>query len=160
VSRSIEGHPFLPRFFEFFCDCCGFTFGNVETVGDCILELAQRFYSSAGIEDWSEYSQDNVNFTFTTLRREIGPLALAAKLRRPLAAAASFDVALDEEHFCAEEVAEVVTTEEEGRAPAPVDDIEAAEIIANAHSVQPDISARIVTKPVPETTVIYRIWQI
>jgi hypothetical protein len=79
-------------------------------------------------------------------------LALAAKLRRPLAAAASFDVALEEEHFCAEEVAEVVITEEEVRAPAPVDDIEAAEIGANAHSVQPDIAARIVTKPVPETT--------
>jgi hypothetical protein len=47
--------------FAFFCDCCGFTFGNVETVDDCILELAQRFYSSAGIEECSEYSQDNVN---------------------------------------------------------------------------------------------------
>jgi hypothetical protein len=94
MSRAIEGHPFLPRFLAFFRDRCGFTFGDVETVEDCILELALSFYPNAGIEDWSEYSQDNVNLIFTKLRREIGHSALAAKLRRPLAAAASFDVPL------------------------------------------------------------------
>jgi hypothetical protein len=96
LTRAIEGHPFLPRFFAFFRDRCGFTFGDVETVEDCILETAQRFYSNIVIEDWSEYSQDNVNLILTKLRREIGPSALAAKLRKPLASAASFDVALEE----------------------------------------------------------------
>jgi hypothetical protein len=95
----------------------------------------------------------NVNLIFSKLRREIGPSALAAKLRKPLAAAASFDVA-QKRHFWAEQVAEVVATEEEVRAPAPADDIEAAEIEANAHSVQPDIATRIATKPFLETTVI------
>jgi hypothetical protein len=38
----------------------------------------------------------NVNLIFSKLRREIGPSALAAKLRKPLAVAASFDVALEE----------------------------------------------------------------
>jgi hypothetical protein len=108
VSRAIEGHQFLPRFLAFFRDRCGFTFGDVETVEDSILELAQRSYSNIGIEALSEYSQDNVNLIFTKLRREIGPSPLAAKLRRPLAAAVSFDVALEEEHFWAEQVAEVV----------------------------------------------------
>jgi hypothetical protein len=51
-------------------------------------------------------------------------------------------------------VAEVVATEEDIRAPAPADDIEAAEIEANVHSVQPDIATRIATKPVLETTFI------
>jgi hypothetical protein len=78
LTRAIEGHPFLPRFLAFFRDHCGFTFGEVMTVEDCILGLAQRFYSNIGIEDWSEYSQDNINLIFTKLRREIGPSALAA----------------------------------------------------------------------------------
>jgi hypothetical protein len=97
VSRAVEGHPFLPRFLAFLRDHCGFTFGDFETVEDCILELARRFYSNAGIEDWSKYSQVNVNLVFTKLRREIGTSALATKLSKQLAAAASFDVALEEE---------------------------------------------------------------
>jgi hypothetical protein len=100
VSRAIEGLPFLPRFLAFFRDHCGFTFGDVESVEDCILELALSFYPNAGIDDWSEISQDNLNLIFTKLRREIGPSALAAKLRKPLAAAASFDVVFEKEHFC------------------------------------------------------------
>jgi hypothetical protein len=32
VSRAIEAHPFLPRFFAFFRERCGFTFGNIDTV--------------------------------------------------------------------------------------------------------------------------------
>jgi hypothetical protein len=87
VSRAVEGHPFLPHFFEFFRDCCGFSFGNVETVEDCILELARSFYPNTGIEDWSEYSQDSVNLVLTKLRREIGASALAAKLNKPLGSA-------------------------------------------------------------------------
>jgi hypothetical protein len=154
LTRAIEGHPFLPRFFAFFRDRCGFNFFNVETVEDCILELARRFYSNAGISEWSEYSQDNVNLIFTKLRCEIGPSVLAAKLRKPLAAAASFDVVFEKEHFCAEQVAEVVAIEDGVRALAPADDIEAAEIEALAHSVQPDIAARIGTEPIPETMVI------
>jgi hypothetical protein len=87
VSRAVEGHPFLPRFFAFFRDCCGFSFGNVETVEDCILELARSFYPNTGIKDWSEYSEDSVNLVLTKLRREIGASALAAKLNKPLGSA-------------------------------------------------------------------------
>jgi hypothetical protein len=54
VSHAIEGHPFLPRFLAFFRDHCGFTLGDIETVEDCILELARRLYLKAGIEDWSD----------------------------------------------------------------------------------------------------------
>jgi hypothetical protein len=43
LTRAIEEHSFLPRFFAFFRDCCGLTFFNVETVEDCIL--GRRFYS-------------------------------------------------------------------------------------------------------------------
>jgi hypothetical protein len=154
LTRAIEGHPFLPRFLAVFRDHCGFTFGEVETVEDCILGLAQMFYLNIGIKDWSEYSQDCVNLIFTKLRREIGPSALAAKLRNRLAAAASFAVVFEKEHFCAEQVAEVVAIEEEVRAQAPADDIEAAEIEAHAHSVQPDIATRIGTEPISETLVI------
>jgi hypothetical protein len=60
----------------------------------------------------------------------------------------------ENEPFCAEQVAEVIATEEEVRAPSPADDIEAAEIEAHAHSVQPDIAARFGTEPIPETMVI------
>jgi hypothetical protein len=102
LTRAIEGHPFLPRFLAFFRDYCGFTFGEVETVGDCFLGLAQRFYSNIGIDVWSEYSQDNVNPTFTQWCRDIGPSALAAKLRKSLAAAASFDIVFEKENFRAE----------------------------------------------------------
>jgi hypothetical protein len=98
-------------------------------------------YSNARIQDWSEYSQDNANLVLAKLRREIGPSALAAKLNKPWGSAASLDVDLEEEHFCAEPVA-VETTDEEVRAPAPTDDVEAAEIEATAHFVQPDTEAR------------------
>jgi hypothetical protein len=154
LTRAIEGHPLVPRFLAFFRDDCGFTFVEVETVDDCILGLAQRFYSNIGIEVWSEYSQDNVNLTFTKWCRDIGPSALAAKLRKPLAAAASFDFVFETEHFRADQVSEVVATEEEVRASTPADNIEAAEIEAHAHSVQPDIAVRIGTEPIPESTVI------
>jgi hypothetical protein len=72
VSHAIEGHPFLPRFLAFFRDHCGFIFGDIETVEDYILELARRLYLKAGIEDWSEYSQDYVNLIVTKLRRAFG----------------------------------------------------------------------------------------
>jgi hypothetical protein len=88
------------------------------------------------------------------LRHELGPSALASKLRRPLAAAASFDIALEEEHFGAEPVDAVVTVEEDVRATAPVDDLPTYEIDTNAHSVQLDIDTWVVTKTVVETTVI------
>jgi hypothetical protein len=138
----------------FYRDHCGFTFGDVETVEDCILELTRSFSSNAGIEDWREYSLDNVKLVFTKLRRENGPSALVTELSKPLAAAASFAVALEEEHFCTEPVDAVVPTEEDVRATTPADDLEAAEIGAPARSVQPDIDARSVTKPVPKTTVL------
>jgi hypothetical protein len=76
------------------------------------------------------------------------------KLNKPLGSAASFDVALEDEHFCAEPVDAVVPTEEEVRATTPVDDLEPHEIKTNAHSVQRDINTWVVTKTVPETTVI------
>jgi hypothetical protein len=59
LTRAIEGHPFLPRFVAFFRDHGEFTFGEVKTVEDYILGLLQKFCSNIGIEDWSEYSQDN-----------------------------------------------------------------------------------------------------
>jgi hypothetical protein len=153
-TRAIEGHPFLPRFFAFFRDRCGFTFFNVETVEDCILELARRFYSNAGMSEWSEHSQDIVKLVFTKLRREIGNSTLTMKLNKPLGSAASFDIALEDEHFCTEPVDVLVPTEEEVRATTPVDDLAPYEIEANAHSVQHDIDAWVVTKTVPETTVL------
>jgi hypothetical protein len=76
VSRAIEGHPFLTCFLAFFRDHCGFTFGDVESVEDCILELALSFYPNAGIEDWSEILQDNVNLIFTKLRRKNVPFQI------------------------------------------------------------------------------------
>jgi hypothetical protein len=154
LTRAIEGHPFSPRFFAFFRDRCGFTFSNVETVEDCILGLARRFYSNAGIAEWSEHSQDIVKLVFTKLRRQIGHSTLAMKLNKPLGSAASFDVSLEDEHFCTEPVDAVVPTEEEVPATTPVDDLEPYEIETNAHSVQRDINTWVVTKTVPETTVI------
>jgi hypothetical protein len=154
LTRAIEGHPFLPRFFAFFRDRCGFTFFNVETVEDCILELARRFYSNAGISEWSEHSQDIVKLVFTKLRRQIGHSTLAMKLNKPLGSAASFDVALEDEHFCTEPVDAVVTVERDVRATAQVDDLETYENETSADSVQRDIDTWVVTKTVPETAVI------
>jgi hypothetical protein len=57
------------------------------------------------------HRRGSVNLVFPKLRREIGHAALAARLKRPLAVATSFDVALDEEHFCVEPVAAVGTIE-------------------------------------------------
>jgi hypothetical protein len=124
LRRAIEGHPFLPRSFAFLCDRCGFTFFNVETVEDCILEPVRRFYSNAGIAEWSEHSQDIVKLLFTKLRRQIGRSTLAMKLNKPLGSAASFDVDLEDKNFCTEPVDAVVPTEEEVRATTPVDDLE------------------------------------
>jgi hypothetical protein len=84
----------------------------------------------------------------------MGPSALAAKLNKPLGSAASLDGDLEEEHFCAEPVDAVATTEDEVRAPAQADDAEAAAVDATAHSVQADIDARGETKALPETTVL------
>jgi hypothetical protein len=76
------------------------------------------------------------------------------KLNKPLGSAASFDVALADEHLCTQPVDAVVPTEEEVRATTPVDDLETYEIETNAHSVQRDINTWVITKTVSETTVI------
>jgi hypothetical protein len=75
------------------------------------------------------------------------------KLNKPLGSTASFDVALEDEHFCSEPVDAVVNAEGDVRASAQVDDLETYEIETNADSVQRDIDTWVVTKTVPETTV-------
>jgi hypothetical protein len=71
----------------------------------------------------------------------MGSSALAAKLNKPLDSAASLDIDLEEEQFGAEPVDAVNVVEEDVRATAPVDDLEAAEIETTAHSVQRDTDA-------------------
>jgi hypothetical protein len=57
VSRSIEGVQFLPRYFHSSVTAADLHSNSVEIDEKCILELAPKSYSKAGVEDWNEYSQ-------------------------------------------------------------------------------------------------------
>jgi tRNA U34 5-carboxymethylaminomethyl modifying enzyme MnmG/GidA len=76
------------------------------------------------------------------------------KLNKPLGSAAPLDIDLVEENFGVEPVDAVVTVEQDIRATASADDLTPYEIETNAHSAQRDFDAWVVTRTVPETTVL------